>query len=535
MREIRLEKQIERATHDPKEQESKLVVVVGRIVGWLRNGSADWAPNQDEILERLSDLADSYKIAQALERLGQWEVNREYNDGAAEALPLLREVAEEALNDGWPNFGLYAYTLAGELARELGSDDELESITDILYPQFVDHWAVLSPNTRGQILDATGYLLSGLNQDNQSDIVNNLDEISVAAHEDYEFSFERRILDKIESLNYIGEASESEIQDRLVLSFEQQLDVQNRTGSHEAHVLQEALSRCAEFLSFAQQNEWKSALRRAHRDSIDDMAEYTHEPSDAEIDELDESLEQILRQAEQIADQTHSVHALYYLLARPEFLPSATRDWDGERGVPITDIFSRLNLTGEGDAIPERDDSNRHSQYGISTQFRDNILTTLIGRALERRIITEGSLYLYLWSIDGISVDDIAYLTDMIISHFDGRYADSIHMGVARLEGVIASMLQNEGIETASLRDGYLTPTPLPGLLNILERLGVDLDLIEYLRYKYADTSGMQIRNKVAHGRAGYQWAAWNISLVLLFDIVLTIGWLEERLRYYAE
>lgn len=535
MHEIRLEQQIQRAQQNPESEESKLAVSVGNIVEWLRNGSADWAPAESEILEQLDSLADIHQIAHALAALGQWELHREYENGAAEALPLLRDVADDTLNDDWYNVALVFYTLAAELGRQLDEDQILSTVTTSLYSEFREHWPDLSRNTRGTILDTTGYVLSGIESEQQVDIVDMLSDIATEAHEESALSFERRVLDTMVALDESGGATEEELQERLVFSFEKQLDVQDRSGAHEASVLQEALSRCHEFLDFAQQNEWKAALRRAHRDSIDELTEFTHEPTDGELDELDEAVEDILDDAEQIANEEHRVNAVYYLLAVPIFIPRATLDVDGREGASLTEILPRLILTGEGDAVPEYEESQRHAQYGLTTQFRDKILTATLRRALERRIISESSLFLYLWSIEALSVDDVAYITDMIIAHFDGRYGDSMHVGVARLEGAIASMLQYEGVETASLREEYMTPTPLPGLLNRLEELGVDQDLVEYLRYKYADISGQQIRNKIAHGRAGYGWAAWNLSLVLLYDILLTVGWLEDNLRYYAE
>lgn len=160
-------------------------------------------------------------------------------------------------------------------------------------------------------------------------------------------------------------------------------------------------------------------------------------------------------------------------------------------------------------------------------QLRDAILTSILFRVFEEDIITEGDLY--LWAINELTVHDVAYLTDFIIAVFDNRYADALHIGIPRLEGAIASILKERGFETASLQDGYTTPVPLPGLLNMLDG-HVDEDLVEYIRFRYSDISGQRVRNQVAHGRAEYGLAAPQICMILLYDIFRSISWIEHNL-----
>lgn len=63
----------------------------------------------------------------------------------------------------------------------------------------------------------------------------------------------------------------------------------------------------------------------------------------------------------------------------------------------------------------------------------------------------------------------------------------------------------------------------------------IDDDLIEYLRYRYADISGEGLHNSLAHGRISYQHANRSKYLILLYDDFRTLGWLEDELSEYGD
>ena len=530
MRDLRLEHYIRKANSTP-EEESKIVVIAERIVKGFREETPEWEPDYDNLFEELDELSEEYKIAEALYHLGLWEVQNGFENGARKAQSKFREAAEEAIEKEWFNVAIYSYLLSAELDRELNWPDRLQTDTRLVVCIFRNNWSDLSRNTQMEVVSSIPYLLSGVKKETTKIVSKKMDTIAERAHDNGYYELERHLIDK---LLEIGEVPKEELENRLITSYEGQISNEGRVRNQKAYLLQEGLTRCSSFLNFPQKNEWKAAVREATKRSIPEMGKYENKLSEEDAKELEKAIDNIVDRASQIAEKHSRIHAVYYLLSERTFLPNVESQRDSE-SVNRLELVQTRSITSEGYSIPEKEDTERSSGYKAKIQLRNQILTQVLSRAIERWIITPTDLLLYLDTIDSISEHDRAYLTDMIIAHFEGRYSESIHIGVARLEGAIATQMKEKGIETSSIQDGYQKPLSLPRLLSILEEQGVSKDIIEYLRYWYCDLSGQQIRNKIAHGRSSYKLASWGISLIVLYDILLTVGILEEELRYYPE
>ncbi|WP_323172194.1 hypothetical protein [Natrialba sp. PRR66] len=491
----------------------------------------DTPSSADDALEELDKIDFDHPIVPALKGLVRWEAERDYQDGAVPALDAYRDAVDETVDDGWHNVAVHAAQQAAMVAADINDNDELDFWIPRIVDLFDQHWETITPNTRGNLLHAFPRLQHFADEDTLDDFEEVLESAAQASHEKQEYDTERRFLNALVDLRRHRDRDFTPQQEALIDSYNAEAEATEERGQmYRAIVFQRALDDCTEFADEEQIREWKQELRAANRAAIrDEMVEFEHEPSEDEIEELENYIDEIVDQAREISQNEFGGAALMFLLSRKDFLPQLEELRKTREGASIMELVSQRHMTKEGDAIPDPEDRTRPGNYNISVQLRDSVLTSILFRVLEEDIITEGDLYLYLWSVDDLTVHDIAYLTDFIIAVFDDRYADALHIGVPRLEGAIASILKARGYETASLQEGYTTPVPLPGLLNMLEE-DIDEDLVEYLRFRYSDISGQRVRNQVAHGRAEYGLAAPRMCAILLYDIFRSISWIEHHL-----
>ena len=484
----------------------------------------------EDLLAELEDADVDDPFIDALEGLVLWERENDYHDGAVPALDALEKVVEQALNDEWYNVGIYAAVQAAYLAIDVSQDETGVEWLERIDGLFGQYWCELSPNMRSNVVEAIPDLQYVAGEDIVQKLLDTLRDVAEEAAEQDNLGLERRIYWRVKKVQHDREWDTEDAEEELIDSYNTEASLMDDQPHQKASILQEALSSCAEFASEDQLIEWKREMREANKQAIEGLPRIEHELDEDEVRELEEGIEQDVENLSELSVEESGVSALMTILAHQAFLPQLDAIESGAKDNPLHEILPRRYLKSEGDSIPDPDEESRASMYQVGVQHRDNVLTAMLDRILRERIITEGDLYIYLMSVEDITVHDKAYLTDFIIGFFDERFADALHVGVFRLEGVIASELKANGFEPASLKDGYTTPTPLPGLLNMLDG-EVDENLVEYLRYRYADISGESLRNKVAHGRAGYSLASRRLCLILLYDLFRTIAWLEDELE----
>ncbi|WP_122090899.1 hypothetical protein [Halalkalicoccus subterraneus] len=529
MRESRLEEILLRM-RDGQGSESHIQLEMNRIKQQVRDDKESTSSTH-EVFEDLNDIDINHPIVPALEGLVRWEANQDYHNGAVPALDAYRDAVDEAVSDRWPNVAVHAAQQAALVAADINDDKELDFWIPRIVELFDQHWEELTPNTQGNLIDAFPRLQYFADGKILDEFENVLESAATASHEKEEYGVERRFLNALLDIRRKRDQDVTVQEQLLIESYNAEAEAtENRGQMHRAIVFQRALDNCTEFADEEQVVEWKRELRSANRTAIDEeMASIEHKPNKEEIEELEQFIDEIVDQARQASQNDFGGAALMFLLSRNDFVPRLEELRTMDERVSIMDLVGRRNMTKEGDAIPDPEDRTRPHGYQASVQLRDAIVTSILFRVFDENIITEGDLYLYLWAIDELTVHDVAYLTDFIVAVFDNRYADALHIGVPRLEGAIASILKDRGFETASLQDGYTTPVPLPGLLNMLDGK-VDENLVEYLRFRYSDISGQRVRNQVAHGRAEYKLAAPQMCLILLYDIFRSISWIEHNL-----
>jgi hypothetical protein len=162
-------------------------------------------------------------------------------------------------------------------------------------------------------------------------------------------------------------------------------------------------------------------------------------------------------------------------------------------------------------------------------QFVQNIRQTVYYRLQNRGLIKQGDLFVLINRREVLSADTHAYLTDFVIHLFEHDHSAAIHIGMSQLEAVIRTLAAENGKSILSRDEetGELGRRSMGSLLYQIEG-EIDESWIAYLRYRYVDLGGQNIRNKIAHGYLPYRHAAWGMSVTLLFDILQNFLEFEE-------
>jgi len=260
------------------------------------------------------------------------------------------------------------------------------------------------------------------------------------------------------------------------------------------------------------------------------MTAVTHEPDEEDIEELEEAIESLVETYEGWSDQFDPSSAFKLLLAQKTFLPDLERSREIAEGSIISEVITRTTISPEGDTVairnPKDDLDQRPANYSAMAQFSDKLLSSLLYRLISRNILVEHHFYRLIWDAHWLSVDDQAFLTDLTIALFSHRYAEALHIGVARLEGVIARTLEHHNVPVTKFEARESEQRTLGGLLRQM-RGTVDENVVSYLNYRYVDPAGTNIRNRISHGQVRYGVAGFHHTVLCLFDIFRAISEIE--------
>jgi len=187
----------------------------------------------------------------------------------------------------------------------------------------------------------------------------------------------------------------------------------------------------------------------------------------------------------------------------------------------IVDLFERRTVTEAGESYSQEEGTELPQSYGVMVQFVQNIRQSVYYRLQNRGLINQGDLFILINRREVISTDTQAYLTDFVIHLFEHNHSAAIHLGMGQLEAVIRALAAENGKSILSRDEetGELGRRPLGSLLYQVKG-EINESWIAYLRYRYVDLGGQNIRNKIAHGYLPYRHVAWGMSVIILFDIL---------------
>jgi hypothetical protein len=524
---------LERAQQNP-EEEYHLTIGLRHLLSQLRDGAFD---SPDEIEETLGDTSAS-PLFEAIYHHSCWVINDAYTDGAEPAIEKYQIAFELAQDRDWTGIGVLCLSeligLLGDLNYQEESVEWLEAAISYLEAHYSapdvhlgnvsklitaieDHQHLATDETLQRTIE---YCSSRANHAKQRN----------------RYQEERNFLeDTIELKNFIGEGVDAE-ENRLIEAFEAESEQKGqRSESLRASVLSTAISRCEGFAGDRKIAEWKRTVRESNRTAIsEEMAEITHEPTEEEAEELEEALESLVDQYQTWITNYSPAFGFKLLLNQDAFLPNLELSREIAQDSIVSELITRTTISREGDTVavrnPREDLGHRPANYSAMAQYVEGILGSLLYRLISRKILREHHFYALLVDADWLTADDHAFLTDLIIAFFMDRHAAALHLGVARLEGVIARTLDAEGDAITNFQGGESEQRTLGGLLHQMHE-DVDENFVEYLNYRYVDPAGKNLRNRVSHGQVRYGVAGFHHTSICLFDIFRSMAAIQDGYR----
>jgi hypothetical protein len=357
-----------------------------------------------------------------------------------------------------------------------------------------------------------------------------LEEQADEAREERDYDTCRKYWRHILEINRVTDQSVERAKDGSIESYHEQLAfLQGGQHAVRASVAHEAVKECVEWVDEATRAEWEQEHRKGNRASIDEMGEFSYQPPDEEIEELDNALESIIDQFEELKENRHTVFAIKWLVNHDILVPDPEPVNRGP-GVSFREIVQSRTITSSGGSYSQDESGGDWSDlYSIAVQHSHKVLQDLSYRLVNRGLIHEGDFFILFNRRDTLRADTIAFLTDFVIAFFENQGAAATHIGMAQLEAAIRSQMEEYGKSTLRLDPdtGELHPRSMTGLLGQLEG-DVGESWMTYMRYRYTDLSGQNVRNKIAHGHLRYRQAQWGMGCIILFDMLRSFLELER-------
>ncbi len=153
-------------------------------------------------------------------------------------------------------------------------------------------------------------------------------------------------------------------------------------------------------------------------------------------------------------------------------------------------------------------------------QLNDQILSDLLRTRVNDDILNREDFYGVIQSISGISQDDVKFLESAVDCYYDQKYDACYHLAITRLEGVIKRALQSRGEVTNALKpDDSIEQRGLEGLVDdiLIER---DPYLGYYIKYKYSNKQGQNLRNRSAHSQMFHAEMNPDNAILVLYDVL---------------
>jgi len=528
---------LERAKAEPSE-DYHLKYRLQSIFRRIRDGDFE----EGELDSKLSEIEDSYPVIDVIEPYHRWTRDRDYRGGAEPALELFEEAYRDARERGWQNIADLCLQELVALEDETGRDvgDSIEMAVEFLETEF--QGADISLGGFHNLVDLVVENCTRIDSELVERCIDECQSRRRLQHRNGKYVNERSTLEKIIQLKQgLDQDVETERQ-LLVKSYEQEVERPSK-NSHKAAVLQEALNRCISFIDEEKEREWKRDIRRYNRKAVqsefaeigldDDQAKGLEEEAEKNV----ERLKQFFRNIP--AESQSSTHSLYCLLMSDGYLPSYELAESQTEGISIIDIVSHVTISPEGDPIQTTEgglESSRQLPHSYTAMLRhyDSILAQALYELIEQGDL--GAMdFIYLLSIcQGLSVDKEAFLLDLIIAVFEERYTEAVFLGMPLIEGVTSQLLDYSGEAVTAVKEGDIEQASLGGLLNeVEERTSTDFGM--YLKARYTEKAGLNLRNRVSHGQIRYVECQFgNAALILfyIFRIMIHLSGSEYRMVF---
>jgi hypothetical protein len=355
-----------------------------------------------------------------------------------------------------------------------------------------------------------------------NDEVNSLLEIvedrSQLLKKNKQYTTERNYLDYQISIKNRLDKENSEEQDRLIESYEDEIEKKSSANSLiKADILERGVAKCQPFLSKEKENDWRLRIRELNKKATEEMPAIEHEV------DVGDDVSRIIDHFKQVREEKSSSAALANILYAPIGQGNYEESLETMGGNPAANMLPKSVISPEGDSVGfepgmSQEGERAPSGYMAGLKVANHTLAVALHRLIDENLLSECDFYTVLSLIPGVSIQDEAFLIDAIINLFEERYAETVHLAVPRLESITANVYQEMGKAVTKNQGKVYRQKGLGGLFGLIEE-DINTDFGKYLQYRYTDTAGQNIRNRVAHGQIKYSAADFKLAATTLFDI----------------
>ena len=323
------------------------------------------------------------------------------------------------------------------------------------------------------------------------------------------------------------------IEESLIKSYRLEANVQETNSMlAKADTLRSGLNECSQYMSDSQRQEWKREALRARRDAVQtefaeiDLGQMAEPESN--VDSLDElvtteikqNTTRIVDQFIKTSDEHDSTFALYNLLLSESLIPDATRiRLKGEEFV-FQNAFTTKIISPEYNTLSLAPGERREIPTNYHIPATGMMSST--GNALHQ-LIQQGHLsvhdFITIFRLGGsLSADTDFFLVEALFDLFDGNHVQALFVSLPHLEAIFVDTLPSLDRTSYINTEKGTQQRTLGGLISeTTELLGQDYSI--YLRFRYTDRAGMNLRNGLSHGQLRRVNANYLNSVMVMFDI----------------
>lgn len=479
--------------------------------------------DHSEMVENeLDGLDTDHPIYRLIESIDTWESSdhQEFESGINTALTALEDLYELSLEEEWYSIASYSLLKSVEYREELGGFDPTDNFDEVL--DFLkNHFYGESDVHLGQLGTHVEKMLEHLDAMDQDAVDSLLDIVEDRAQHlknGKQYMSERDYLDyQITIKNHLGEEVSDE-QERLIQTYKDEFEQKSSANSMiKADILEKGVAKCQPFLPDELENEWRLEIRELNKQAAEEMPVTEHEV------DVGDDVSRIIDHFKQVREEDTSWQALANLLYAPIGQGDYEASTENMGEAPAANMLSKNVLSPEGDSVGfepgmTQEGERAPSGYMAGLKQANHTLVVALHRLIDENLLSESDFYMVLTLIPGVSIQDEAFLVDALINFFEEKYAEAIHLAVPRLESVTANVYEEMGKAVTKNQGQVYHQKGLGGLFGLIEE-DISTNFGKYLQYRYTDTAGQNIRNRVAHGQLKYSATNFKLASTTLFDI----------------
>ena len=514
----------------------------------LGNIESEREHTKERLEHELEPIGEEFAYLEGLIDLYRWksrEPDDPYRDGFVPAVEQFWHAYEDTQRRGWDRVASLWLDQLVTLHYEIGGHDE--ELADV-FEEAVEFLETIHADDPG----ASGYL-HGL-VETLAEYVDRMDEELVDRclnlwsdkaeyyREQEDYRLVREYLELAITFKQSMNRSISEEQEQLITSFEHEAEQKGeRSHSVKAEMYRSGLERCIDFLDDETEAEWKRRIREANREAIE--SEFTRVPTRNQMwddleEEIEHNVEVILEAVRNKQQETNTIYALYTLLKSNFYVPPV--DVPGSEEPSIISRISQTSISREGDPIEirrpqtgEGETSNEYPPgYRVHFVYYDEILSRVFSRLIAAGDVSAVDLLQLFDLSNGCDVHDFAFLTDALFRLFEENYSSALHITIGRFDGMLRRSFEQSGFAVTVLDEDAIRGRELGGLFEEIEE-HISADYGKYLKYRFTEKSGFDLRNKTSHGRLTYLECDFPNTILSVFHLHRCIIHIE-RSRYGA-